>query len=471
MKSNRFKTLAIIPVLALCVGAVFIHPDVRAWNCGEGPDNQQNIEPGFSAVDDNCFNKNLQEANQNFNPPMTAKDFEALVHSCNEKGGDNDRECADAVASCAQKALDVSKCRDAETIYQIADNANCSDGRLSDGSSCKPLANMNYDTLKEQAAKADAAAAACDETNAKVYGQCQQAAIDAKKACWDKIGIGAEGPNGSYAQGNKAVEAKNANFDQCIKDEMLKRAPQDSQEFCKAAGGIYTGKDTPDPNGNNKEVKKGCHRGYSDLDNPDACAASGTDKQNRGVWAQDKSNGRWGCYNPKEVCGDDKAKDYQINDQKPCDEYRTHPIIDPDDTSPNKTVTNHDKEDFETCGEASVNLLSCSDAADGACPGSGQGQPFEGVQVLGCVLKIGLQALTVLVGIGAVGGIAYSSFRYASASDNAGAVTEAKGRIRDIVIGLIVYVFLLAVVQWLVPGLVMDTGTSSSGTPATQASP
>jgi hypothetical protein len=60
----------------------------------------------------------------------------------------------------------------------------------------------------------------------------------------------------------------------------------------------------------------------------------------------------------------------------------------------------------------------------------------------------------MLVGVAALGGLAWASITYARATDNSGTVSEAKDMIRNIVIGLILYGFLIAIVNWLVPGTI-----------------
>lgn len=95
------------------------------------------------------------------------------------------------------------------------------------------------------------------------------------------------------------------------------------------------------------------------------------------------------------------------------------------------------------CGQAKTNLINCDTDARGG-------------DVLGTVLKFGVQTLTVLVGIAAVGGIAWEALQYARAEDNQGTVSKARERIRDIVIGLIIYGFMIAIINWLVPGGVIQ---------------
>ena len=102
---------------------------------------------------------------------------------------------------------------------------------------------------------------------------------------------------------------------------------------------------------------------------------------------------------------------------------------------------------FGSCGEAQTVLVGCEEKDCGVGGGA-----FSGVPVIGCVLKYGIQALTVLVGVAAVAGIAWEAVQYARAQDDQSIVSGAKNRIRDIVIGLFVYGFMIAIINWLVPG-------------------
>jgi len=61
-------------------------------------------------------------------------------------------------------------------------------------------------------------------------------------------------------------------------------------------------------------------------------------------------------------------------------------------------------------------------------------------------------ALTAMVGIGAVISIVIAGIQYSSSADDPSAVTKAKTRIFNTIIGLVAYVFLLAFLNYLVPG-------------------
>lgn len=90
------------------------------------------------------------------------------------------------------------------------------------------------------------------------------------------------------------------------------------------------------------------------------------------------------------------------------------------------------------CGEADTVLISCTRE--------------KGIVALGDVLRIIITVLSVLIGIAATGGIAWAAILYSKAEDNASNVSEAKDMIRNVVIGIIVYGFMVAIINWLVPG-------------------
>lgn len=95
------------------------------------------------------------------------------------------------------------------------------------------------------------------------------------------------------------------------------------------------------------------------------------------------------------------------------------------------------------CGKVVVNLLDCGSTTE------------DGAPALNGVLKIAVSALSVVVGIAAVGGLAWAAVLYAKAGDNQSNVTEAKDLIRNVVIGLFLYAFMVAIINFLVPGGVL----------------
>ncbi|USN96558.1 MAG: hypothetical protein H6797_05875 [Candidatus Nomurabacteria bacterium] len=91
-----------------------------------------------------------------------------------------------------------------------------------------------------------------------------------------------------------------------------------------------------------------------------------------------------------------------------------------------------------SCGTTKTQLISCSDKT--------------GIGTIGALIKIATNVLTILIGVVATGGLAYAAILYASARDNQSQLDQSKTIIRNIVIGLLLYGFTIAIINWLVPG-------------------
>lgn len=156
--------------------------------------------------------------------------------------------------------------------------------------------------------------------------------------------------------------------------------------------------------------------------NPAACAAVSSQTNGGTKWVRTNKPGEpeaWGCeyVNPNE--GNEKDDDDPAT-----------PVT-PGSTQGDK-VTGR-------CGEeARTNLIRC--------------ETEGGAAAFNNVLRIFVIVLSFGIGIAAIGGLAFSAIQYAQASDNEGSVSAARERIRNIVIGLFLYGFLLAIVNWLIPG-------------------
>lgn len=422
-------------------------------------------ESGQGAEGGGCLLSNWVQIPEEYRP--SKDEFLQQSIACeNDPSSTDGGACMNALRSCYTLMLDKNNCKNPSLVARMGDECGyiggitgATGGEIDSGDDCNALSEANNDSISRMEDDYRNKLKSCEKKEIGTErNNCYDKFNHAIAECAARAGLGTKdhnsrdgfdgaplGPIETNDGGYNSLDMNQQQYKDCLDEETRKNSDED---MCKDVGGAWK---------NNK-----CSR-YSDFTNKESCIAAGgrfvlRDQKNE----DDPNDDQWECTDPNNL----KCEDNSIPDEDNKCADGKDPALVTDDTTPNTTVNAHKKEDFETCGEAGVNLLSCSEKD---CPGSTG--PFSGVQVLGCVLRIGLQALTVLVGIGSVGGIAYSAFRYAGASDNAGAVSEAKNRIRDIVIGLIVYVFLLAVVQWLVPGLVMDTGASSSGTATTQASP
>jgi cytochrome bd-type quinol oxidase subunit 2 len=67
-------------------------------------------------------------------------------------------------------------------------------------------------------------------------------------------------------------------------------------------------------------------------------------------------------------------------------------------------------------------------------------------------LVIFIRALSAMVGIVVVIMVAVGGVQYTMSKDNPQATSEAKNRIKNAIIALVIYIFMFAFLQWLVPG-------------------
>lgn len=91
-----------------------------------------------------------------------------------------------------------------------------------------------------------------------------------------------------------------------------------------------------------------------------------------------------------------------------------------------------------TCGGTKTQFIQCDSK--------------EGVGAINDLIKIAVNVLTILIGVVATGGLAYAAIMYASARDNQSQVSSAISIVRNIVIGLVLYGFTIAIINWLIPG-------------------
>ena len=94
---------------------------------------------------------------------------------------------------------------------------------------------------------------------------------------------------------------------------------------------------------------------------------------------------------------------------------------------------------FADCGGVSTSIINCDNNATGE-------ESFYGI--LGWIVRI----LTIMVGVLAVIGIVIVGIQYLTAKDNEEQVRKAKKRLFNIIIGIIAYVLLATVANFLIPG-------------------
>ena len=91
-----------------------------------------------------------------------------------------------------------------------------------------------------------------------------------------------------------------------------------------------------------------------------------------------------------------------------------------------------------SCGDTKTEFIRCEESS--------------GLGSIGALIKIAIFVVTVIIGIAAVGGLGYAAILYSAARDNQGQVSEARTIIRNVVIGLVLYGFAIAIINMLVPG-------------------
>lgn len=357
--------------------------------------------------------------------------------------------CANAVLYCYTHAMNTGGCNENNAIQRIA--IGCNDGKDTNQRGCDPVKDINKSIVEsfdnEMQELADGTCTPKDgEDDLTALNRCKAAMADVRKYCGDQSRQpGFESPlttGGADGDSEYKLADQDA-YRKCLETEIVNRAANKPE--CDGRVGFWV----EEKNAGNGVEGNHCYEDYSKLQNANACAASGTDTRRTGVWAQEKGktgDDGWGCHPPSDVCdgkGGVKAE-WKVNDLEPCQEPnlqkdegteddRSCPIN--PDTNDCAAVAGTTKQ----CGNARVNLLGCG--------------TDTGAAAFTAILKIIIIVLTTLVGIAAVGGLAYASLTYARAEDDSGTVSQAKTLIRNIVIGIVLYGFLIAIVTWLVPGL------------------
>lgn len=95
------------------------------------------------------------------------------------------------------------------------------------------------------------------------------------------------------------------------------------------------------------------------------------------------------------------------------------------------------------CGGVPTSIISCDQR------GGGSSQSQNGIWG---ILLLVINIMTAGVGILAVAGIVYGSVMYASAGGSAEQVKKAREIITNVVIGIIAYILMYALLNFLIPG-------------------
>lgn len=113
------------------------------------------------------------------------------------------------------------------------------------------------------------------------------------------------------------------------------------------------------------------------------------------------------------------------------------------------------------CGGVDTAIISCDQGGNGGTEDTG----------LWGLLIIAINILTAGIGIAAIAGIVYGIVLYTTSSGDPAGVKKAMEVIRNVVIGIAAYALMFSFLQWIIPGGVFNTSSSSStSTPATGGS-
>lgn len=111
------------------------------------------------------------------------------------------------------------------------------------------------------------------------------------------------------------------------------------------------------------------------------------------------------------------------------------------------------------CGGVETSIINCTQ--------TGGGNRAENTGIWG-VLLLAINILTAGVGVAAVGGIVYSSILYTTAGGSPEQAKKARTVIVNTVVGMITYALMFSFLNFIIPGGMFSTSTTSpsSGTPA-----
>lgn len=344
--------------------------------------------------------------------------------------------CANAVKYCVTRALNFGGCT-TERIGSLA--KGCNNGKGTEAHECaiikdinKPIVEAKENEFKDRISatcKTEGGEDASTSTDSKAGDamvRCEKAAASAQKYCSSaELQPMYNSSDTLWNHGEWYMDL--GAYSNCLEDEMRKNSQ--SEPECTARGGYWIESDTIDPDVNQAQrntTEKGCHVSLREMNNPAACAAQNDRIDGGTEWVKiNDSPNHWECQ-PK------------------------NKSLDPED--PNGDTEKLGVNDFASlnsglgkCGESKTNIIICSSD-------SGSKDEDKPENVLSNVLRIFVIVLSFGVGIAAVASIAYSAIRYAGARDNQGDVSLARERIRNTVIGLLLYGFLIAIANWLVPG-------------------
>lgn len=96
----------------------------------------------------------------------------------------------------------------------------------------------------------------------------------------------------------------------------------------------------------------------------------------------------------------------------------------------------------DDCGGVETAIIKCDADNSGGIESNG----------VWALLLMAINILTAGIGIAAIGGIVYGSILYTTAGDNESQIKSAKEIIRNVIVGLVAYIGMFALLQFIIPG-------------------
>lgn len=100
-----------------------------------------------------------------------------------------------------------------------------------------------------------------------------------------------------------------------------------------------------------------------------------------------------------------------------------------------------------TCKDYKTSILPIP-----GCDGTTPDKEVDGQGVIFGIIKIVIQIMTAAIGIVAVGAVTFGAILYGASGDNPENVKKAKGIWMNVVIGLVLFAFMVSITNFIIPG-------------------
>lgn len=408
--SKRIVLLFGLALACSAIGVAAMSHEAQAW-C-----NNVSLAGAGNGYDNACVAENYDSLPDSVKRDVSIEDYRTLAEDCMNGNasmfdfGIREGGCADAAATCLTKSINRSYCTGDNMASIVSEE--CNDGKLSDDVDrrCLRLQEMNEQAIEdtEEAARQKA----MDTCSIPTTGS-EVEKTRAREAC--ARAIDESGCTLAVREnGTTANDSDYANYQKCLNDAL--QTSSKTEQECTSRN--EQGKWIPDA----QDPTKGRCALYSDFTNREECEANGGEFQ----------------------LIDNKGNTNPSDDHYECAKPGTNPNGEEEEDPTAEGVDERVAMTKGRCGQARVNLLACGNGTE------------EGAEVFNRILRIVLTVLSIIIGIAAVGGMTYAALTYARAEDDQSKVGEAKTLIRNIVIGILLYGFLIAIALWLLPGLTIQ---------------